>query len=96
MTYVHYVLLFGGNWVVCLHLKREGLIMSNLTDDQIKQIKIRFDEYDDDKDGIIVESEFKKILGEYLSDDEVNKMLKNMDTDENGGVSLDEFSKANY
>ncbi|EDT38599.1 putative signal transduction protein with EFhand domain [Burkholderia ambifaria MEX-5] len=70
--------------------------MSNLTDDQIKQIKIRFDEYDDDKDGIIVESEFKKILGEYLSDDEVNKMLKNMDTDENGGVSLDEFSKANY
>ncbi|WP_198432965.1 EF-hand domain-containing protein [Burkholderia ubonensis] len=95
VTYLQYVLLFGNDLFVCLHFEREGLIMSNLTDDQIGKIKIRFNEYDKDGDGFIAESELKEILGDYLADDEVSEMFKKIDTNGDGRVSFDEFYKAN-
>lgn len=68
--------------------------MSKLTPAQLKNVKAQFNEYDTDKSGQITLKELKIILGDYLDNDTIEKMLKDFDKNHDGKVSLKEFIQA--
>lgn len=67
-----------------------------LTDQQKQEIKEAFDLFDTDGSGSIDENELRvamKALGFEAKDEEVHKMIVDVDEDGNGGVEFDEFLK---
>ena len=69
--------------------------MTELTTKQLAAIKERFYEYDTDNSGSISLVEFKKLLSDYLDDNQINEMLNRMDENHDGTISFNEFVNAN-
>ena len=65
--------------------------MANAQEDQIENI---FNSFDKDKSGTIELNELKDVaaaLGETLPQDQLNEIVKKLDTNGDGKISLDEF-----
>ena len=69
--------------------------MTALTDSEVKLLNDRFNAYDTDGSGSITQDECKKILTEFMSDEEVKLFFDNLDLDKDGRVTKEEFEKAN-
>lgn len=71
------------------------LIQSKMSErEEIDQIQLAFDMFDDDKTGKITFANLKRVaaeLGETLSDQELHEMINEADTDNDGEISFEEF-----
>ena len=77
--------------------------MKGLLDDEEKYLNLSgdiFDKYDKDKSGYIEENELKEVINELasklnketnISEEHIKKALDQMDTDEDGKISKNEF-----
>ena len=68
--------------------------MSKLPAETIAQYRDVFEVFDKDKDGHITKEELKKALTKLhvdVSDEDVDRMMANVDTDGNGEIDFDEF-----
>ncbi len=68
---------------------------SDLTDEQLAEIKEAFNLFDTDRNGTIDVRELKaamRALGFEMKKEEVKKMLSDLDKDVNGQISFDEFT----
>ncbi|XLU30997.1 hypothetical protein S245_067063, partial [Arachis hypogaea] len=66
------------------------------TDDAEEELKEAFKVFDKDQNGFISASELRHVminLGEKLTDEEVEQMIKEADLDGDGQVNYDEFVK---
>ena len=71
--------------------------MSKLSADQIAELRKAVDVMDENKDGQVTREELKKLLsglGEEVSDEVVDEMIKIADDNGDGKVNFDEFCKA--
>ena len=70
------------------------MIMADLTDEQIEEIKENFDYFDSDNNGLIDFSEFTLLIRALDSDMNVEEMkigFDIIDTDDNGAIDIEEF-----
>mmetsp|Transcript_13489 Transcript_13489/g.17475 ORF Transcript_13489/g.17475 Transcript_13489/m.17475 type:complete len:662 (+) Transcript_13489:20-2005(+) len=68
--------------------------LSEISDDQLREIEGTFDMFDTDGGGFIDKSEFKEVmssLGVTLTDEEASEKLKILDKDKDGTISKEEF-----
>ena len=68
-----------------------------LTKDQIAELRKAFDVMDANKDGVVTPDELRTLLtglGEEVTDDIINEMIKVADTNGDGKVDFEEFVKA--
>ena len=71
--------------------------MSKLSTDQIAELRKAFDVMDANKDGNVTPDELRQLLtglGEEVTDDIINEMIKVADTNGDGKVDFEEFCKA--
>ncbi len=71
--------------------------MSNLSQDQVAELRKAFDVMDENKDGQVTKDELKKLLqglGEDVTDEIVNEMISIADDNGDGKVNFEEFCKA--
>ncbi|XP_047333197.1 calcium-binding allergen Ole e 8-like [Impatiens glandulifera] len=61
--------------------------------DEIKKVFNRFDINGDNKISVSELVDVMKALGSYTSDDEVKRMMEEIDTDHDGFINLNEFTK---
>ena len=69
-------------------------MIRNISEEQLEQCREIFNLYDKDKDGTIDSRELGDImrsLGTYPSYEEINEMLKEVDTDNSGKIDFEEF-----
>ena len=67
------------------------MMKRKLTETQVKEIRTKFDEFDDDRDGAIDKKELRNVirsLGHNPTDEELQALLDELDTD---GTSMLEF-----
>ena len=73
-----------------------------MTDKEKVKIKLLFDKYDENKNGVLEKSEFLKgfkelikLLGEEMSKEEIDNIsedaISNFDLNQNGKIEFDEF-----
>ncbi|KAK8792837.1 hypothetical protein WA158_005001 [Blastocystis sp. Blastoise] len=66
----------------------------DLTEEQINEYRQTFDLLDRDQKGAINRQEFKALmrsLGQYPTDDEIEEMISQFDTNSDGLINFDEF-----
>ena len=71
--------------------------MSKLTAEQTAELKKAFEVMDANKDGVVTKDELKTLLkglGEDVTDDVVDEMIKIADENGDGKIQFDEFVKA--
>ena len=71
--------------------------MSKLSAEQIAELKKAFDVMDANKDGVVTKDELKTLLkglGEDVTDDVVDEMIKIADENGDGKIQFEEFCKA--
>ena len=71
--------------------------MSKLSADQAAELKKAFTVMDANGDGVVTKDELKTLLkglGEDVTDDVVDEMIKIADTDGDGKIQFEEFVKA--
>ena len=71
--------------------------MSKLTSDQAAELKKAFAVMDSNGDGVVTRDELKNLLkglGEDVTDDIVDEMIKIADANNDGKIQLEEFVKA--
>ena len=69
-------------------------MIRNISEEQLEKCREIFNLYDKDKDGTIDSRELGDImrsLGTYPSYEEINEMLKEVDTDNSGKIDFEEF-----
>jgi actinin alpha len=67
---------------------------TNLSPEQLKELKDAYNHFDKDRDGSLIKLEFKALLaalGEDLPDNEVDKIFAASDKDKDGKINFDEF-----
>eukprot|EP01120_Amphizonella_sp_Union-15-10_P003703 TRINITY_DN14118_c0_g1_i1.p1 TRINITY_DN14118_c0_g1~~TRINITY_DN14118_c0_g1_i1.p1 ORF type:complete len:153 (-),score=43.97 TRINITY_DN14118_c0_g1_i1:118-576(-) len=70
------------------------LLVQQLTDEQIAEFKEAFSLFDKDGDGAITKKELRTVLhslGQNPTEEELSEMIKEVDTDGNGAIDVDEF-----
>jgi calmodulin len=70
------------------------MLISNLSEDQIFEFKEAFQIFDKDGDGSITTKELGTVmraLGQNPSEDDINQMIKEVDSDNNGTIDFREF-----
>jgi calmodulin len=68
--------------------------MENLSEEKIAEFRAAFELFDRDRDGTITTKELgtvMKNLGQYLSESELEEMIKQVDLDGNGTIDFKEF-----
>ena len=71
--------------------------MSGLSADQIAELKKAFEVMDANKDGVVTKEELKSLLkglGEEVTDEVVDEMIKIADENGDGKIQFEEFCKA--
>ena len=71
--------------------------MSKLSAEQIAELKKAFDVMDANKDGVVTKDELKSLLkglGEEVTDEVVDEMIKIADENGDGKIQFEEFCKA--
>ena len=71
--------------------------MTNLSADQIAELKKAFEVMDANKDGVVTKDELKSLLkglGEEVTDEVVDEMIKIADENGDGKIQFEEFCKA--
>mgnify|MGYP003867409121 FL=1 len=71
--------------------------MSKLSAEQIAELKKAFDVMDANKDGVVTKDELKTLLkglGEEVTDEVVDEMIKIADENGDGKIQFEEFCKA--
>ena len=69
-------------------------IASRVADSEIQKEMEAFKSLDRNKDGYITMLELKSAMSKYHSEDEVQEILKSIDTDKNGAINYTEFIAA--
>ena len=69
-------------------------IASRVADTEIKKEMEAFKSLDKNKDGYITMLELKSAMSKHHSEDEVEQILKSIDTDKNGAINYTEFIAA--
>ena len=71
--------------------------MSKLTAEQSEELKKAFEVMDANKDGVVTKDELKSLLkglGEEVTDEVIDEMIKIADENGDGKIQFDEFCKA--
>ena len=71
--------------------------MTKLNADQISELRKAFDVMDANKDGVVTKDELKTLLsglGEDVTDEVVDEMIKIADENGDGKIQFEEFCKA--
>ena len=71
--------------------------MSKLSPDQAEELKKAFEVMDANKDGVVTKDELKQLLkglGEEVTDEVVDEMIKIADENGDGKIQFEEFVKA--
>lgn len=72
-----------------------NVLAHRTSSDDIKNLRLAFDSFDSENDGIISHKEFKEQLLRFnLSDEEVNKMFESIDVNHTGNILYHEFLAA--
>lgn len=69
---------------------------TDLTEEQLNDIREAFNMFDQNGDGTISTDELKEVmtnLGQIVSDDDIKEMLQDVDTDSEGNLGFDAFQK---
>jgi len=85
-----YILLFTGNGTIDFEEFLQMMAKKMRDTDNDDEIQEAFNVFDNDRDGFINGTELRQVMlsiGEKLTDEEIEEMIKEADTDEDGQIS---------
>ncbi|WP_223486656.1 EF-hand domain-containing protein [Pseudomonas sp. A-RE-19] len=65
--------------------------MSKLTDAQLERVTADFKKYDTDQDGIVTVKEFTQTVEKFLTPEDLESLLKEVNPNDDNEISWEEF-----